>query len=376
MELVGLNRGWDFTGPEALFAYGAAFLALWGAPMLRVALGKQQDANIAMTATVTIPVGAFFGAYLTWSNPDNVAWGIAAAVLAVGMSVVFVTLRSRQAFLAAIHMLPASVLGVTAIAFMFDGLGLVLAFAAYGAGYALVGRKIHLGAVEAFGWTVYAVSAARTVVHLFAVPNTGAPVLNETALAQLGIIGLAMPLAATLYSGKVESERPLGQFLFGFAHVAFLIWGLVELSRTEVGQPAVSALWGGYALLIIAVSWSRSRLVRNIGLGTLLVTVVKVFLVDLDNASGGAKILLLIGFGLVLLALGYLMPSDRSGPDADKPDKDGFDSNSSQNRSVDAAETSVSDPFPESAAPRERASTETTVTDPWDFYSSHFSNAS
>lgn len=104
----------------------------------------------------------------------------------------------------------------------------------------------------------------------------------------------------------------IGCILTGYAHVGFMVWTFAELACTEIGRPVVSADWGVYALIVVTVAWGRSRLVRIVGLGTLLLTVAKIFIIDLENASGGATILLLLGFGLALLALGYLMPSDAS----------------------------------------------------------------
>ena len=313
-ELGGIRSAWVFTGSEALIAYAAALLALWGAPVLRLALGRPQDPTIAMVATVTIPVAVYFGAWTAWEQPSRLVWGIAAAGLSISMSTVYIQLRNREAFAAVLHLLPASVLSVTAVAMIFEGPGLVLTLAAQAVGFVLIGRHLRVSLLTGLGWAIYGVTAAFSSIAMVILPTSGVPALNGDALSRLGVVGLGAVLAVALGRSGSKSDEGLGRLMAGFAHVAFLVWGLSELTRTAIGQPAVSAMWGAYALIIIAVSWSRSRMVRNVGVGTLLVTVGKVFLADLEQASGGAKILLLMGFGLTLLALGYLMPSSDSTP--------------------------------------------------------------
>ncbi len=339
VELTGLLGGWSFTGPEALVAYTAAFLALWGAPVARLAASRPQHATTAMVATVTIPIAAFFGAWLAWPSASQIAFGAGAAVLAISMAAVYATLREVEAFVATLHLLPASVLAVTSVALMLDGPSLTLAIAAQGVGFVFVGRHIGVKPLAGLGGILYALSAVATVGLLVTDPTTGIPAVNGVALARLGVIALAAVLAVPFLHEESTDQRSIGQVLLAYAHLAFLGWGMAELSRTAIGQPAVSALWGAYALAIVTAGWSRSRMLRNVGLGTLLVTVAKVFLIDMDNASGGAKILLLMGFGMTLLALGYLMPStddtEARGRDADGGDDDSdHDPNGSADRPV------------------------------------------
>ena len=320
-ELLGVLGGWGFTGPEALIAYAAALAALWGAPMLRIATRRPQNAIVAMVATVTVPVAAYFGAWSAWDNPSPLAAGIPAAALATGMAAVYFSLREREPFVAVLHLIPASVLSLTAVGLMFDGPSLMFTFAAQGAGFILIGRRLRMEPMEMLGWVTYTTVATFVTIQIVIEPSGAIPALNGEALARLGVIALAAALAIPHARVDDSTEPVVARFLLGFAHIAFLAWGMSELARTPIGHPTVSVFWGSYALIIVAVAWRKSSLARNVGIATLLVTVAKVFLVDLESASGGAKILLLMGFGLALLALGYLMPSDGSDSDrAESPD--------------------------------------------------------
>ena len=345
-ELSGVLGEWDFTGPEAVLVYLAVLGALWGAPLARLIGRKPQNATVAMLAAITIPISAYFGAWAAWDDPAPMASGLVAAALALAMASVYVGMRRREPFIASLHLLPASVLSLAAIGLLFDGPTLMFAIAAQATGFVLIGRRIRIEAMELIGWTIYVLVATLVMVMVVLEPSAGVAALNGESLARLGVIALAAVVATSVARAGGEGETILVRFMFGFAHVGFMAWGLSELSRTEVGQPAVSVLWGAYALIIIGAAWSSSRLIRNVGVGTLLVTVTKVFLVDLDNASGGAKILLLMGFGLVLLALGYLMPSETSAAPPPTPDSDpdrSMDSVSADHPDLRGEDTSLDD---------------------------------
>lgn len=307
IELSGVLGEWDFTANEALVAYGAVLLSLWAAPILRAAIIRDQNAAVAMTAAAAIPVASFVGAWAAAGNPIAAEWGVGALVMAALMGATYVQLHEREPFLANLHLYPAAVFAVAAAGLMLDGPSLAFAVAAQGVAFVIIGRRLALDTYEIFGWMLYSAVGVHTAAGMIGTVSGDVPVWNGTSLSRLGVVVLAPALGYVLQRDQVAPE--IWKVLYGIGHVGLLIWSLAELSRTEIGHPIASAFWGTYALAIISGAWSKSRLARNIGIATMLATVVKVFVVDLANASGGAKILLLMGFGLVLLALGYLMPT-------------------------------------------------------------------
>ena len=310
IELGDVLGEWSFSPAESLIAYGAALAALWGAPIARLIDRRPQNAEVAMVATVAVPLGVAAAAWQAWDRPVTEAAGVVAIGLAAVMAAAYVILRANEPFVAVLHLLPASVFSLSAVALILDGPALTVGLAAHGVGLALVGRRLELDPMEILGWTLYGLTGVWTAMQL--VTESGAvPVFNGESLSRLGVIALGAAVGGHLMRETDVNARTGGSILLGYAHIGFLAWSLTELARTDIGQPLASATWGIYSLMIISLAWGRSRLARNVGLGTLLLTVTKVFLVDMDNSTGGAKILLLMGFGLALLALGYLMPNER-----------------------------------------------------------------
>ena len=74
-------------------------------------------------------------------------------------------------------------------------------------------------------------------------------------------------------------------------------------------QASLSLLWGGVALALMVLGHARRE--RSLWIvGTTLVGVVvsKLFLVELLNTAGPARIVSFIGVGLLLLIIGYFAP--------------------------------------------------------------------
>ena len=89
-------------------------------------------------------------------------------------------------------------------------------------------------------------------------------------------------------------------------HSAVLGWVLTEVYSIDGGQGYVTITWGTYAisLLIIGLRRNLNRLVM-VAMGTLLLVVGKLFLVDLATVEAIWRILLFLGFGGLFLALSY-----------------------------------------------------------------------
>jgi uncharacterized membrane protein len=81
-----------------------------------------------------------------------------------------------------------------------------------------------------------------------------------------------------------------------------------ELSVLPDGDAYVTVAWGLYTivLLVTGLLLAQSRLVI-VGMGTLLLVVAKLLLVDLISLDAVWRILLFLGFGGIFLVLSYYL---------------------------------------------------------------------
>jgi hypothetical protein len=91
-----------------------------------------------------------------------------------------------------------------------------------------------------------------------------------------------------------------------WAHVAVLGWVWRQLAQTEGGQGYATMVWGawGLGLLLLAMrqGWPTAE---RVAIWTLLATVTKLFLVDLERLDPLFRVLLFLGFGAVFLYFSY-----------------------------------------------------------------------
>lgn len=132
----------------------------------------------------------------------------------------------------------------------------------------------------------------------------GQAIINTQALTDLLVI------AAIVFITKLSNLAD-EKFIYRlFCHVAILGWFLRELSTLPNGQGYVTIAWGLYALtlLILGLRLNQSQL-RTVAVGTLLIMVGKLFLVDLSKLKAIWRILLFLGFGGVFLVVSYYFQS-------------------------------------------------------------------
>ncbi len=135
------------------------------------------------------------------------------------------------------------------------------------------------------------------------------PLINGPSLADLSVIAIAAAISTVI------RDRPAAlAYRFG-AYVAFLLWFWRDLVPLDDGHAYVSIAWGAIAITLIVVGWrSDQDLVRQTGLGTLGVVVLKLFAIDLSELDPVWRIVLFIGFGGLLLVTSYLFPAIWRGP--------------------------------------------------------------
>ena len=97
--------------------------------------------------------------------------------------------------------------------------------------------------------------------------------------------------------------------LYWFSRIiAFLGWLWRGLVTLQDGNAYVTVAWGVYALLLLflGIRLKRNKGLLYAGLGTLLLVVAKLFLVDLTALDPVWRILLFLCFGGLFLVLSYI----------------------------------------------------------------------
>jgi uncharacterized membrane protein len=82
---------------------------------------------------------------------------------------------------------------------------------------------------------------------------------------------------------------------------------LSEGPTTDAEQYTYSAVWLAFGVALLAAGvWLRSQAVRFASAAVVMLTVLKVFLVDMRDLTGILQALSFIGLGAVLLGIGWL----------------------------------------------------------------------
>lgn len=204
---------------------------------------------------------------------------------------------------------------------------LTVAWAIEVAALAAISHRVTHPLVRAFAMALAVVVGVRLLLNPWALSwgdASGLPVLNWT-LYSWGVPLVCLLVAARVWpapgSGSLEGLLRRGPALFsslavlvGFALInvqvseAFQDAGPIELgghSRLEGMVRSIS--WAAYGLLLLGMGALRDhRIVRFVGFAFLLLTAMKVFLVDLWDLSGFARVGSIGGLALTLIVAAFL----------------------------------------------------------------------
>ncbi|NIT61360.1 MAG: DUF2339 domain-containing protein [Aliifodinibius sp.] len=198
------------------------------------------------------------------------------------------------------HSLVGVMLLTIAFYLLLDGNTLLFALAAESSVLHFVARRLSDKRVTLTAHLLFGVLGLWVIQRIFYGQAEEIAIFNTQALTDLWVIGLASAVSMLFSSSE---ERKVYLFL---VHIAILGWFLRELSSLTNGQGYVTIAWGIYSviLLVLGLRLNFQRL-RTVAIGTLLIVVGKLFIVDLAELETIWRVLLFLGFGGLFLVLSY-----------------------------------------------------------------------
>jgi hypothetical protein len=148
---------------------------------------------------------------------------------------------------------------------------------------------------------IFGILASWILYRIFKV-RVGTPIFNLKTLSDILVVS-----CIALYA-YFEDDRKKALGYGSFCYLSMLILFYKELVHLTNGQGYITVAWGIYAIAILVFGLRKdSKSFISTALGTLILIVVKLFMIDLANVKAIWKILLFIGFGVVLLIISYYL---------------------------------------------------------------------
>ncbi len=294
------------TGIAALWAVG------WGvaiAGAIRHPHGVDTATIVPVAATTTLPLFTGLATLAIWGiAPGEGAWMAVSLGLAAIHTIAFVVLRSTRApsMTGAIQLVPASLLSVLAWAGGLEGAALLAAIAAQAAVMVVVGIRAGVAPLAFTGHLLAGVVSAAWVIVVF----SGADAAFDATDIWTGVVVVISSVMAFIISGAEEPHATLSQVYGALSLPAALGWAAVSLGPLPSGPGMVTGIWAVIGImLIVKGQMDAAGLIRNLGIGVMLLAVTKLLLIDLGSTSPLVRIGLFSGIGVALLAVGYWLGS-------------------------------------------------------------------
>jgi uncharacterized membrane protein len=232
---------------------------------------------------------------LVWRmDPDE--WGLLAAGAAAVYAGAAAALWRADGRLARVLLFAAAVLLPAGCFGALDGEVLLVALAAQALALHLLAAY---GAGPAIRWLAHRGFTAVAAWVLFRL------VENNDVGAWRVAADLAAIAAGFAISYVVRTRGGMLAYRI-WAHVAVLGWAWRQLAQLEGGQGYATIVWGAYALGLLLLAMRQSwPTAEKVAIWTLLATVAKLFLVDLERLDPLFRVLLFLGFGAVFLYFSY-----------------------------------------------------------------------
>jgi uncharacterized membrane protein len=232
---------------------------------------------------------------LVWRmDPDE--WGVLTTVVAGVYAAAAWALWRVDARLARVLLFAAAVLLPAGCFGALDGEALLVALAAQALALHLLSAY---GAGPAIRWVAHRGFTGVAAWVLFRL------VENGNVSARRVAADLAAIAAGFAISYVVRTRREMLIYRI-WAHVAALGWIWRQLAQVDGGQGYATIVWGAYALGLLLLAMRQAwPTAERVAIWTLLATVAKLFLVDLERLDPLFRVLLFLGFGAVFLYFSY-----------------------------------------------------------------------
>jgi len=275
----------------------------WPAPPQVKAVGYFLN-HPALPLSVTTPILTLVFSMLIWDLSDNLwGWIILEASAIYGFLYLYIRGHGLN-HLAQMQGLIGTVFLTVGLFHLFDDYSFMVALAAEAALIRLLSRTMTDRLLSFVSHGLFIAICLWLVQRLLSLPVAGLPMLNVAAFSELTVILLGLTMAFLMKREWMSSAYLIG------GHILILGWLFRELGALSDGQAVVTISWGLYAIVLLFFA-IRKRYggVRTVALSTLAIVVFKLFLVDLAEVDALIRVLLFVGFGVVFMALSYLLPS-------------------------------------------------------------------
>jgi uncharacterized membrane protein len=283
-RIVGADVGTTPIFNWLLYGYGIPAAAFWLAGHLLRQRGDDGPARIVDSGAITLTVLTAFLEIRHYINLGDVYYRSAslaevALQVGVGLAMVIGFERVRRITRSVVHDVGALIIAALTLAAIVFGLGIAENPLITGA--PVGGPFINL---ILLGYGLPAVLAA-----VLALTARGVRPPQYSAAAAVTAVALALLYLTLevrrLYHGEVLTAGSTG----------------------DAEQYTYSAVWLAFGVTLLAVGlWLRSQAVRVASAAVVILTVVKVFLVDMGGLTGIYQGLSFTGLGVVLLGIGWL----------------------------------------------------------------------
>ena len=253
-----------------------------------------------------VPLSLLASSSVAWSLGETATGWLALVLAGIAGGASF-PLRERSGEvggrLAATHVLSAAALFAFAMSFLLGPETRLVALSAEGLALHVLARRARDGAPALLGHLLFTVVFVGTFEHLSEGAVHLAWSLGVAEFADLAVLA-ALGAAAVVQGGDRR------RLYAAVAQGGLLMWLLDILQGLPNGAACVTAAWFANAVVLVVAGLRRDDVtLRAAGAGVMALTMAKLFVFDLSKVDAGWRIVVFLGFGAVLLGLGYAFPS-------------------------------------------------------------------
>lgn len=266
---------------------------------------------------VTIPLLAFANSISIWDMTDK-SWGwISLAIAFVyGMAAWYFSRDRDFDKLRYVHILTGSLFFTLSLPLLLDGDTLFVALTSEALIFNLIALKISNRSLAFGGHALYGICFIWLLGKLFVSPTSEMVILNSAAAVNI------FPIISVAWLSLMIETRKIRLIYLMAAHLFFLGWLASELSPLANGQGFITISWVIYGVTLVVLGLKKNiDLLRWVALATLLLAVLKLFIIDLAQVRAIWRVLMSVGFGGLFLLLSYFFRNLWRGNEASPEEK-------------------------------------------------------